>query len=99
MPGLADPTQRATSPMDPSRMGDPLQPGASACQPGTRDSRSVTRAEPAGLSRPSPPRTVSSGRQADSEWAAPRVSLGARGCVTGHNALAYDSCGPQGRVD
>jgi hypothetical protein len=83
-------------PLDPSRMSDPLQPGSSAYPLGTGDSRPITRAAPARLCRPSRVRTTSSGRDADSERAAPRISLGARGCVIGHNALAFDSYGPQG---
>jgi putative transposase len=51
---LADPAPRATPSTDPDRVDGALQSRAPACQPGTGDSRGVTRAEPAGRHRPSP---------------------------------------------
>jgi hypothetical protein len=68
--------------MDPARLGDPLQPWTSACQFGTWDSGQVTSGDPADTWRPSPPRSMSRGRDADPERTAPRISPSPRGRMT-----------------
>ena len=54
MSGLADPVPRTSPARDPARAGHALQPGASACQPRSRDARAVTGTDPARAHRPSP---------------------------------------------
>jgi hypothetical protein len=61
MSRLADSAQRTPPSMDPSRVGDSLQSGPSACQPGTGNPRGVTRTDPGWL-----PPAITSPR--DVEW-------------------------------